>query len=141
MQKIFAYSIAATLLAGSSLALAHGPDGECGGGPGKQARFEELDANKDGTVTKDEFLKGHAAHFDQADTNKDGKLTQEERAAAHEARMKERMARHDQGETITRDQMKAKSAEHFAKIDQNGDGKLSQDELAHGHHGRGGPHH
>jgi hypothetical protein len=142
MQKIFAYSIAATLLAGSSLALAHGPDGECGGrGPGKQARFEELDANKDGTVSKDEFLKGRAAHFDEADTNKDGKLTKEERAAAHEARMKERMARHDKAETVTRAEMQAKTAEKFAKIDQNGDGKLSQDELSHRGHGRGGRHH
>jgi hypothetical protein len=143
MKKIFAYTIAASLLAGSSLALAHGPDGDCGGagGPGAARRFEELDSNKDGTVSKDEFVQKHAAHFDQADTNKDGKLTKEERAAAHEARMKERMARHDQGETITRDQAKAKSVEFFAKLDKNSDGKITQDELAHGHHGRGGPQH
>jgi Ca2+-binding EF-hand superfamily protein len=141
MNKIFAYSIAATLLAGSSVALAHGPGGEChGGGAGKGQHFTEMDANKDGAVSKDEFVQKHAARFDQADTNKDGKLTQEERSAAHEARMKQRMAEHEQGEPITRDQMKQKSAEHFAKLDANGDGKITQDELANGHHGRGGRH-
>jgi hypothetical protein len=142
MRKIFAYSIAASLLAGSSLALAEGPDGDCGGKRG-EARFEQLDTNKDGTVSKDEFVQKRAAHFDQADANKDGKLTQAERAAAHEARMKERMQKRADkhgDETLTREQMKAKTAEKFAKLDANNDGKLSSDELKRGHHGRGRHH-
>jgi len=48
------------------------------------------DTNKDGAVSRDEFLTGHARHFDMADANKDGSLTAEEREAAH-AKMREHM--------------------------------------------------
>jgi uncharacterized low-complexity protein len=37
-----------------------------------------LDANKDGKISKDEFVNGHAAMFDALDTNKDGALDQAE---------------------------------------------------------------
>ncbi|MBS0476988.1 MAG: EF-hand domain-containing protein [Proteobacteria bacterium] len=40
------------------------------------------DANKDGTVTRQEFVAGALKRFDAADTNKDGKVTPEERKAA-----------------------------------------------------------
>ena len=42
------------------------------------------DANKDGTVTRDEFLAAAGKHFDMMDANKDGKLTKEERQAGHQ---------------------------------------------------------
>jgi hypothetical protein len=48
------------------------------------------DANKDGAVSKDEFVAAHDRHFDQVDANKDGQLTAEERRAARTA-MRERM--------------------------------------------------
>ena len=41
------------------------------------------DTDKDGKVTKDEFIKHHEAMFDEADTNKDGSLDAEERKALH----------------------------------------------------------
>lgn len=41
------------------------------------------DANKDGTVSKDEFVAAHVKMFDMADANKDGKATPEERKAFH----------------------------------------------------------
>ena len=41
------------------------------------------DTNKDGSVTRDEFVAASGQHFDKMDTNKDGKLTKEERKAAH----------------------------------------------------------
>jgi hypothetical protein len=37
-----------------------------------------VDANKDGKVTKQEFLKHHEAIFDRMDTNKDGAVDQPE---------------------------------------------------------------
>ena len=48
------------------------------------------DANKDGAVSKDEFLAAHDRHFDQVDANKDGQLTPAERRTARTAMM-ERM--------------------------------------------------
>lgn len=40
---------------------------------------------KDGPVSKQDFLNMHASRFDQMDTNKDGTLTREEMAAFHKA--------------------------------------------------------
>lgn len=37
-----------------------------------------LDANKDGKISKEEFVNGHAAMFDALDTNKDGSLSASE---------------------------------------------------------------
>ena len=41
-------------------------------------RFPAADANKDGKVTKQEFLKHHETIFDQIDANKDGAVDQPE---------------------------------------------------------------
>jgi hypothetical protein len=51
-----------------------------GGGMGRMA-----DANKDGTVTKAEFVAAALTRFDAGDTNRDGSLTPAERQAAHAA--------------------------------------------------------
>ena len=47
--------------------------------------FEELDADKDGQITKEELAARHAARFTQADADKDGKLSAEELIAMREA--------------------------------------------------------
>lgn len=44
-----------------------------------------MDANKDGVITKQEFMAPALAHFDRMDANKDGQVTKEERQAAREA--------------------------------------------------------
>lgn len=41
-------------------------------------KFEMMDGDKDGFVTKEEFLASTQKHFDEMDGNKDGKLTQDE---------------------------------------------------------------
>jgi hypothetical protein len=51
-----------------------------GGGMGRMA-----DADKDGTVTKAEFVAAALARFDAGDANRDGSLTPAERQAAHTA--------------------------------------------------------
>lgn len=48
------------------------------------------DANKDGTVTRDEFLAAHVRRFDMIDANKDGTISAEERQTAR-SKMHERM--------------------------------------------------
>ena len=40
------------------------------------------DTNKDGAVSKDEFLSAHGKHFDMLDVNHDGQVTKAERQAA-----------------------------------------------------------
>ena len=59
----------------------HGMGGRMGGGG--MARM--ADANKDGVVTKDEFVAAALARFDAGDANHDGSLTPAERQAAHAA--------------------------------------------------------
>jgi uncharacterized low-complexity protein len=63
-------------------------DGKCGQGmcgsmkPGTAANMPGpamMDANKDGKISKDEFIKAHEAMFDAKDTNKDGFIDQTER--------------------------------------------------------------
>ena len=45
----------------------------------------QLDKNKDGRVSADEYRAPALARFDTADTNKDGTLSQAEREAANRA--------------------------------------------------------
>ena len=54
-------------------------------------KMSSVDANKDGKISKEEFMKHHEAMFDKKDTNKDGFLDDTERH-----RMKEH--KHEHGE-------------------------------------------
>jgi Ca2+-binding EF-hand superfamily protein len=49
----------------------------------KKARFDEMDADKSGKVSKPEFIAGGKARFEAADTDKDGKVTPWEFRAQH----------------------------------------------------------
>lgn len=76
-----------------------GPDGEQdarrGGGRGeglglmREKRFESMDADKNGSVSQDEFLAGAKKRHEMMDTNKDGTISKEEMQARRE-KMKER---------------------------------------------------
>ena len=56
------------------------------GGPGKF--FEKLDADKDGSVTEQEFIDAHKAKFAEMDGDKDGKVTKAEIEARRDAMKK-----------------------------------------------------
>ena len=60
-----------------------------------EAIFKKLDANNDGSVTKEEYMASKKAqkdtdkagkHFDKLDANKDGKLTKEEMSAGEKGK-------------------------------------------------------
>jgi EF hand len=76
---------------------------------GAKTRFDKLDKNKNGAITKDEVNGRGERLFERADANKDGKVTLVE--------------------------MQTKAKEHFVSRDANKDNVLSGDEI--GHHGRG----
>lgn len=68
-----------------------------------QARFNKLDRNGDGVLTREDFAEAAKAKLEQADTNNDGKVSFEEAKAAFPRMTQER----------------------FKKLDRNGDGYLS----------------
>lgn len=53
--------------------------------PRQDSRIAQLDKNGDGAVSADEFSKGMLARFDAWDTNKDGSVTTEERRGYQKA--------------------------------------------------------
>ena len=61
-----------------------------GRGMGGMMMMRMADANKDGAVSKHEFLAAAASRFDASDSNHDGSVTPAERQAARQA-MHERM--------------------------------------------------
>lgn len=80
MVSLFAFSTLA-----SSVALA----GEQGKHEGKMgmpmaAMKEMMDTNKDGVISKEEFMRAHETMFDRVDTNHDGRLDSDEQKAARE---------------------------------------------------------
>ena len=73
-------------LSGGYMMLAEGKcgEGKCGGkGKGREGGcgMKNMDADGDGNVTHDEFMKGHEVMFDRIDANGDGVIDSSERAA------------------------------------------------------------
>jgi hypothetical protein len=69
-----------------------------GGGKGKHGNrmIEEMDADKDGSISKGEFLMGMEGKFNELDSNSDGVATPDELKAHHETRraeMKEKFSK------------------------------------------------
>lgn len=73
MKKLLMFSAAALALSSPALA-EEGKDGK----PHHQDMIEKLDTDKNGSVSKAEFLAFHEARFAEIDTNADGMLTKEE---------------------------------------------------------------
>ncbi len=79
-------------------------------------RFDQVDADKDGKVTKAEVEAFRAARFAAADTDKNGSLSPEELAAFQEQEMAARKA--------------ARATRMLERLDANSDGQLSAEEFA-----------
>jgi Ca2+-binding EF-hand superfamily protein len=123
------------------------------GGAFGEKIFAEMDANKDGVLTKKEFDVFHNKHFNEMDRNHDGKITPEEMEAAHPKMHKDHCDEKHRGDEEQRgdafiskrfeaadtnhdgalNQEESKSMpmilQHFDEIDTNKDGKVTEDEL------------
>ena len=78
--KFIAATLFSTLLL-SGIAFAGNPV-QPGTAKSSAPRFEEIDTNKDGSLSKSEATKVAGLDFDKADTNHDGKVSQAEYQAA-----------------------------------------------------------
>jgi len=124
--------------AGTTAALAHGPDGmRMGGDHGArmEQRFQEMDADKDGKVTAAEMQAGHAARFAATDANGDGKLSVEEMDDARKAQRLERLQRMvvwldtDGDGMLSAAEYDPRKGRMMARMDENDDGALSMEEM------------
>ncbi len=84
--------------------------------------FAKLDANKDGKISKDEFMSHAKAEFESKDVNKDGKIQKKE------------CGKFDQfntngDDTVSPEEFLKGHEDVFAKMDANKDGSVSKDEF------------
>ncbi|HQX28257.1 MAG TPA: EF-hand domain-containing protein [Alphaproteobacteria bacterium] len=93
MKKLLMFSAAALALSSPALA-EEGKDGK----PHHQGMMEKLDTDKNGSVSKAEFLAFHEARFAEIDTNSDGTISKEE-SDAKKAEWKEKRKGMHKGET------------------------------------------
>lgn len=129
----------------------HGRGGRHGEKAGK--RFEELDADKDGKVTKAEAEAGRKARFAQIDTDGNGVLESAELAVHQDAMRGERGGKGggakqprilrmdaDNDGKVTMAEFEQKHASWFTEVDADSDGVVTQDEFRAkgGGKGRGG---
>ncbi len=112
----------------------HGMRGERGG-----ERFAQLDADKDGKVTKAEAEAAQAARFAEIDTNKNGVLETAELTAHHQTKRTKHMAERfasldtDGNGTLSLSEVPPFMADRFETVDANGDGAVTAEEMKAAH--------
>lgn len=180
-QQLRISAIAATLLLSALVAsttLADDGKGRDGGRP-HHGRFFEADRNADGKVTLEEARQGARERFQKMDADKNGLVTREEAKKAHEAARKERQEAHqkdgdaprreppagcpeggrhqrDEGRgpdgktpfdrmdadgsgSVTESEAVAGVGKMFALLDQNRDGAVTREEARAAHRDHRGP--
>lgn len=99
-------------------------------------RFEEMDANGDGLIQKEELSEERQQYFERMDQNGDGNVTREEMresffSALTPERRAERMMRMRDGDLdgkLTHDEFRGPK-EVFDQVDTNSDGIITAEEL------------
>lgn len=105
--------------------------------------FEELDADGNKAISRDEFVTHSADKFKKADTDGNGNISaaefnafmdeeRERRRQMMQERMFKRMDANGDGQ-ISREEMEAHATKMFERMDRNSDGQLTEDD-----HGRKG---
>lgn len=135
--------------AGTTAALAYG-DGPKHGAR-LEARFAEMDADKDGKVSAAEMRAYRDARFANADANGDGKLSVEELDNARKAERLERLQKMmvwldtDGDGMLSADEFDPRKGAMLSRLDADGDGALSMEEMGDAkmrfHHRQGEPRH
>jgi EF-hand domain pair/EF hand len=109
-----------------------------GQGHGPQVTFQELDADNNGEISKEEMQAHRQARFATADTNGDGKLSLEEmqgkaqeRAKSRADKMMERFDANNDG-FLSEDEMPKprKAGKYFDRMDADDNGSISEEEFA-----------
>ena len=111
-------------------ALAHAQDRSA-----RDERFSQLDTDKSGTVSLEEFLARRGDFLSEADTDDDGSITAAEIADAMERRrnlrraerMIERMDMDGDGK-LTMEEIDSRGRKRFALLDVNDDGEIAESE-------------
>ena len=89
--KTFLIATTAILLASTAAVAGHHGDKDGKMCEKKMAKkFEKMDTDKDGAISKDEFITYKTSKFEKMDANNDGKLTMEEKKAYKEAKYKKK---------------------------------------------------
>ena len=135
-------------LCGAPLLVAVHASAQPGGGPGRHGMpsFEQLDRDKNGSVSPAELQAEIASHFAQLDQNKDGRVTKQEaeafatskraeHEAQHAAHAKERFAQQDANKDgkLSKQEMARLPGDWFERLDLNGDGFVTADEMDDAH--------
>jgi len=133
------------------------PPAANGGAPhGPGALFDEVDANKDGRATWDETWRFVQGRFGRADADRDGSLTRQEADALRPARRRqdggtpspEQTARYarfgdmmfrgidaNRDGRVTLDEVRPMVEARFRGLDADGDNAVSRSEIPQGRHG------
>jgi len=102
--------------------------------PQRPSRFDEIDTNHDGFITRDEFLASEKKRFEEFDTNHDGKIDAKEIASSpplmeRNVKTAERMLKQWDANgdgIVTTDEYDKAAQDRFAKQDKEGTGKITR---------------
>lgn len=97
-------------------------EGKCGEGKGQKTKFNKLDADKDGLISKEEFTSDIDTKYADKDKNSDGKIT------ADECPMFDKFST-EGNDFLSKEELAAGVEVIFTEADTDADGFLSKDEM------------
>lgn len=137
-------SMAPAIASSQALAAAGDYGGKHGRGHGYGERLKRMDSDKDGAITKDEFLQQRIRQFKELDANKDGAVDNAELESPmkerSEFRVKRMMKKLDANadSKVSRDEFQTGPRERFKARDIDGDGKMTEADMPPGRMSMGG---